>query len=301
MSRLYLFEGQDQARVFELENGKIYTIGRSPNNDIHIDDDNISGYHLKVERKLGKFYLTDLNSRNGTFVDGRDIDPEVEVEVNEGVPIVIGMTVLGLGDTCLTCLKPILDSIGVYSEHSKQGDGSKSGRVVAFKRNLEFVYNVSDLLAHTNDVRKIVEKILGSIFDLLKRIDRCAVILTDGVTGKISDVTFRSRNVIHDPEEAYDRYLVEQSLMLNKAIFIPDTFDVSDEDDDMVAHLQQVQIRSVMCVPLCSYLKTSGVIYMDSFKEPYGFRMNDFDLIKDISSRVALALDNISINNSIGS
>lgn len=300
-SRLYIFEGRDQVRVFALEHQKIYTIGRSPNNDIQIQDKNISSYHLKVIRKQGKFFITDLKTENGTFVAGSDIEPEIEIEVGEGNPIVIGMTVIGLGDSSITFLKPILDSIGIYNDTPDENDRAKSCRVRTFKRNLQFIYNINDILLNAKDINEITIKIIAVIFDLLKRIDRCSIILTDPDTGNISDVIYRTRAPVDGPEKAYDLYIVEQALRLNKAIFIPDSFDtIEDDEDDIVDHLKQTNIRSVMCVPLCSYFHTSGTIYLDSIEKPHGFRRSDFDLMKDVSSRVALSMDNISINNSIG-
>src|SRR5438045_5311946 len=47
------------------------TIGRMKSNSIVIDDSSISLMHAKITRKNGEYYLKDLNSTNGTRVNGQ--------------------------------------------------------------------------------------------------------------------------------------------------------------------------------------------------------------------------------------
>ncbi len=49
------------------------TIGRFENNDIRINNPFISGHHSKIVTVQGTSYVVDLGSRNGTFVNGRQI------------------------------------------------------------------------------------------------------------------------------------------------------------------------------------------------------------------------------------
>src|SRR5436305_5685567 len=49
------------------------TIGRFKGNTILIEDSSISLMHAKITRKDGQFYLKDLNSTNGTIVNGQPI------------------------------------------------------------------------------------------------------------------------------------------------------------------------------------------------------------------------------------
>jgi pSer/pThr/pTyr-binding forkhead associated (FHA) protein len=48
-----------------------YTIGRLPDNDIRIDNAAVSGHHALVINILNDSFLEDLNSTNGTYVNGR--------------------------------------------------------------------------------------------------------------------------------------------------------------------------------------------------------------------------------------
>ena len=50
-----------------------YTIGRLPDNDIRIDNPAVSGHHALVINILNDSFLEDLNSTNGTYVNGKII------------------------------------------------------------------------------------------------------------------------------------------------------------------------------------------------------------------------------------
>ena len=63
------------------------TIGRSPENDLVVDDPSTSSKHAKLEHSTNGLLLTDLNSTNGTFVNGERISSST---VAEGDLIVFG-------------------------------------------------------------------------------------------------------------------------------------------------------------------------------------------------------------------
>lgn len=54
--------------------GDTYTLGRHKNNDISVADPKVSSFHARIDRSPDGFVLVDLNSRNGTFVNGKRIE-----------------------------------------------------------------------------------------------------------------------------------------------------------------------------------------------------------------------------------
>jgi pSer/pThr/pTyr-binding forkhead associated (FHA) protein len=52
-------------------NRERYTIGRLPDNDIRIDNAAVSGHHSLIINILNDSFLEDLNSTNGTYVNGK--------------------------------------------------------------------------------------------------------------------------------------------------------------------------------------------------------------------------------------
>lgn len=62
--------------------GSTTLIGRGSDCDITIDDDGISRHHLKLSMTPGGVIATDLNSTNGTFVEGHRITDATLVDGN---------------------------------------------------------------------------------------------------------------------------------------------------------------------------------------------------------------------------
>jgi pSer/pThr/pTyr-binding forkhead associated (FHA) protein/uncharacterized RDD family membrane protein YckC len=66
----------------------ITKIGRAPSSDILLEDRRVSSNHAQIELFEGKLFLKDLNSRNGTYVNGRRIHDTVEIKSNDIIQIV---------------------------------------------------------------------------------------------------------------------------------------------------------------------------------------------------------------------
>ncbi|MDG2497128.1 MAG: FHA domain-containing protein [Aquiluna sp.] len=61
--------------------------GRHPDADVFLDDVTVSRKHVKLERRAGKFFLDDLGSMNGTYLDGSRVD---SAELATGSELMIG-------------------------------------------------------------------------------------------------------------------------------------------------------------------------------------------------------------------
>jgi DNA-binding winged helix-turn-helix (wHTH) protein len=79
-------------REFPLENGDNF-LGRDPGAQVRVDHPSVSRRHAKIVVRSGRATLEDLESRNGTFVNGRRLD--APAELGHG-------TVIGLGPITLT-------------------------------------------------------------------------------------------------------------------------------------------------------------------------------------------------------
>ena len=68
------------------------TVGRDDSNDIVLQDDQASGQHARIAVKDGAFWISDLGSRNGTFVNGVRVDARHKLVSKDLIKI--GRTVL---------------------------------------------------------------------------------------------------------------------------------------------------------------------------------------------------------------
>jgi FHA domain-containing protein len=62
-------------------------MGRSPDNDVILRDPATSGHHARLERRGDQFWVVDLGSTNGTFVNGESIQ---EKQLNHGDRLTVG-------------------------------------------------------------------------------------------------------------------------------------------------------------------------------------------------------------------
>lgn len=65
---ILLHEGLGTYPDFELDK-RNYKIGNHPTAELHIKKDTISGFHASIEYNEGTYYIEDLNSTNGTFIN----------------------------------------------------------------------------------------------------------------------------------------------------------------------------------------------------------------------------------------
>ncbi|MBN2254531.1 MAG: FHA domain-containing protein [Deltaproteobacteria bacterium] len=66
---------------------EVITIGRKEGNDVVIDNIGVSGFHAKIVREGDYYAVEDMNSLNGTFVDGKKIS---KVILDSGNVILVG-------------------------------------------------------------------------------------------------------------------------------------------------------------------------------------------------------------------
>lgn len=71
--KLQFIAGPMQGKVFTISQVGV-TLGRSPESGIQFTESTVSRNHAKIEYADGEFYLQDLNSANGTFVNDKKVD-----------------------------------------------------------------------------------------------------------------------------------------------------------------------------------------------------------------------------------
>ncbi|MDH3716695.1 MAG: FHA domain-containing protein [Planctomycetota bacterium] len=90
---LRILNGADQGRIFDELDPPI-TIGREEGNTIQLNDERVSRFHVKIQEDADKLILTDLESTNGTKVNGDEIRLRI---LRYGDLIHLGRTLLLFG------------------------------------------------------------------------------------------------------------------------------------------------------------------------------------------------------------
>jgi len=87
--------GTLSGQLFKVQKGQL-VIGRSPHAELRLDDDGISRNHARIRSETNRAWIEDMESRNGTFVNGERITASVELKDGDKVQVGRG-TVLRFG------------------------------------------------------------------------------------------------------------------------------------------------------------------------------------------------------------
>src|SRR5262245_7802318 len=84
---LVVREGNKWRDVYRLTPGQVMTIGRAPTNRIALNDEVCSRYHCEVFQNGATWKIRDLQSRNGTLIDGETVEGEVDLKPGQVIEI----------------------------------------------------------------------------------------------------------------------------------------------------------------------------------------------------------------------
>jgi len=284
--------GPSKGETFDLRD-EVYTIGRSPDNNIQILDKTVSRNHLKIFRKKNEYFIEDLKSRNGTFVNGARVQAGDKIEVKKGVPLAVGRVFLHLsGDYEEGVVDKKLQALDSIDLSKELGNGSAElvkDRPMTPQKNMSLIGKVNDVLRDALGINEILEQMLNYILDFFTRIDRGFFILFDQETEKIKEVIKVFNRDEDEVPSRYSRTIVDRVRREKKPVLMLDT--LNEESAEISESMKLMKIKSVMCVPLISRSKIRGVIYVDTVNEPNGFRKDDLSLLTALSSPTAVVIE----------
>lgn len=82
-AKLTIIIGGEPEREVVLSGG--VSIGRAPDNSVHLPVEGVSRYHAIIEQRQDGFWLSDLNSRNGTTVNGAKLEEDRKLEDKDSI------------------------------------------------------------------------------------------------------------------------------------------------------------------------------------------------------------------------
>ncbi len=296
MLSLFIIDGPDKGKGVEIDR-EVLVVGRSPKSDFQVYDRSVSARHMRILMEDGDLYVEDLNSTNGTYVNGVKLEPGRREKLNQGDTIAIGSTLFSVEreyslEGTLVSEDTQMEITGQFGE-----EYILKGRPMTKIKNFEVIYRLSTALMESFDIYEILETIMNSLFDCLKRIDRGAILLLDDAKEEIKEIISRTRNPSDTTPLRYSKSIVERVIREAKPVSMVDTqlarqIDLSDS-------IRSMKIRSVMCVPLISRKQVRGAIYVDSLEKPHSFRKEDLHLLLAIASPAAIAIENALIYSNL--
>ncbi len=287
MTQLFVLSGPDKGRKFAIKDEGTY-VGRSPKNDIQLQDRTVSRRHLKIIKRENGYSIVDLETQNGTYYEGSFVDRHVELPIEEEVPIAIGMSIICVGGAYTEQRMPLFETAAFAEGVAEESGIFRIHKAKTNQRKLELLYKVSKLLDENLPVYRTLEKMLGYVFYFLKEIDTGAFILIHPESEKILSVISKTSRSDPDLVSVYCPDVISRVIKDRK----PHAVSNIDSEDGVaiVDTLRTLKIQSVLCVPLINNSKIMGVFYIDSQGKPFGFSKEDISLFEDLCQQTAVFL-----------
>lgn len=73
-AKIAVAKGKNKGRVWALDPGEYYSIGRGDDSKIHLPDPTVSTRHALLECVDGMWFIRDLGSKHGTWIDGEQVE-----------------------------------------------------------------------------------------------------------------------------------------------------------------------------------------------------------------------------------
>lgn len=316
---LLVVQGVEQGARFELGTRQV-CMGRGVHNEVRLHDTEVSRVHASIQLVDESFSLTDRNSSNGTFVNGKPVAMHVLVD---GDQIQLGRTVLLFSDT------PQEDRSNAAAERVQMLQHDPADRSSIISRigqpaplppvaapadddshspaNLVVLYRITEEVARpTVSMDQLLQRILDLTIEAIGA-DRGCVLLTDPMTGEVRpEAVSQHSRVDQGSRMPVSRTIVDYVFKNNQGVRTTDA--QHDSRFDAGRSIVQAGIREAMCVPMQGRHDLMGVIYVDittpadrlrSAGKPEGFREDQLRMLVAIGRQAALAVENYRYQQAI--
>ena len=300
-------------------------IGRDPSNSLAISDLSLSRRHCLLCREQDGYKIRDLDSRNGTFVNGSVVS---ERRLNHGDQISVGdsVFVLLLKEDADAQMTPAVE----FDDHITQATAQIRPQDVLYLqperilkelpatsrlgRNLNALLKISRVVHSISDLDQLQAQILELIFEAVPA-ERGAILLDGEGTEKFTSLFTHSRSA--KPESAksgsaksgsakpepskpgsakageplrVSRTITRQVMAQGVAILgadVPGSGGLSGVESLLTFH-----VRSLLCVPLTVFQRVIGCIYLDTTTCNARFDKDHLELVASMAGISAVALEN---------
>ena len=301
----------------------VVTIGRHSSNDIRLDDESASRFHAEIERRGEAFFVRDLDSKNGLYINDA---PVLEYPLSENDIVAIGETRLTFHrqdplrlkrdqlSTEVVCVYPdgpdpkansvlsisgampmpdpaqmALAAIEVF-EHNKLDKDMDDSRQL-----LSMAARLCESVAKAIDVDSLLERTLD-LMEVTMNFARGVVMLWDSERRSFVPRVSRLREQIEkggDPEGKIpvSMTIVNHCLERRQGIVCLDA--MSDRRFSASQSVHDLKLRSVMCVPIIGSDAPLGVIHLDSPTGSQGLQEGDLPAAMMVANTLASAIQTL--------
>ena len=285
LARLLAISGPLTGTIRHLDEAS-FSIGRDKSNDLCLDTANVSRRHCRIEGSEEQYEICDLDSRNGTFVNGVPVklklmehgdtlrvgSSEFVFLTHEGEPLAEPWISLRDGASSFG-----LSTVGLEHTDSLPAFGVEVGRMA---RDLGALFKISDAITSIRDANLLQREILRLIFEVIPADSGTVLLLSDLDDEESGTMCTWNRKSGAGPAVELQREFVRRAIWERSAVFTSGDLGASGKPN-------------VLCVPLVAVERTIGAIYLTSFAPAPPFQEDHIHFLGSVSRIAAVTLENI--------
>ena len=268
----------------------IVRIGRAIDNDIRLSGALSSRHHCRLERTEEGIWLVDMGSANGTLINGQRIDRHL---VGPGDVIGIGAARLHLEGFAAGA-----EPEGGGRDVVVGGRSTLSGEGGAARVDVAVFARLARELVRETDLEPLLRQIVDAAIDLV-----------EGERGFMLFAPKSSGAVIRDPKELEIKVartfdgsdipvpssrismgIAKRVLERTRPLLSVDA--AKDERFNEMASVEDLRLRSVLCLPIRIEGRIQGLLYVDNRLRRGAFTEDDLDLAELLAEMAAIAIKN---------
>lgn len=276
-------------------------MGRHPDCDVQVDSNMVSRFHAQLVNVNNKIMLEDLNSGNGSFLNGRQLEKNQPLPLRHNDRIKLGPIKFRYEndadessiDSHMTLGVELNDgaSSTIMGTAAARGFGVFEVRP---EEKLRGILKINQSLAGLIEVGVIAPKILDTLFDIFPQADRGSILMRDSAHGKIVPFAQKQRADSEDDSVRLSRTVLERVLNDRTGILSADAS--SDSRFSASESISSLTIHSMMCVPMLDMeSEPFGVISLDTQNPMKRFTEEDLELLLAVANQAANSFENVRL------
>jgi len=313
MAVLQAVQGSTPGKLLPLE-GESIVLGRHPACDIVLDSASVSRRHARILNFGGRYFVEDLQSRNGTLLNGKPISERQPLTDGDRLGIceltfVFFHTYPPKEPASTTDKLPRAAPLLLDDEQPVGGSTVMSKLTVAEGVNslrletnaeakLKALLEISQSLSKAVGLAEVLSSILDSLFVIFEQADWGLIVLQDARTGRLVPKAVKCRSCDDLRSPRVSRTIMQSVLATKEAILSADA--AADTRFDRAQSIADFQIRSMMCAPLVTRDgQALGVIQLDTLNPTNHFQQEDLDLLASVACQAAVAVENAQLHEAV--
>jgi len=292
-------DGPGDGTSFEVKSEPL-VLGREVTADIQLESLQVSRRHAKIWERDGQVFLQDLGSQNGTFVNGLPTDFS---SLSVGDEVVLGEVALTFTETAespsvtqsggTSLSEPpefsLTETIQSLPDRASLVDAPEQ-RWTRLPKDIVglAIMNEVSRLAATSQMGEFLESAMDLAVNAVEA-QRGVLLLINARSNTISPRVIRSFELEETPEPPFSKAIAR--YVMRRGIGIFSTNAIEDERFAGGDRVEELELRSVICVPMRFRGRMVGVIHLDNI-EPDRFGQKELLLINAIAAQAASFIEN---------